>query len=363
MKPFFKHKFVRILVALIIIGSLILGGFILYGKYRIGQIPALSFQETLNYTAKNNADIVITIGIVKNGERSYTVYGENGRELPRQAHRYEIGSITKTFTAALIDRAVDDGLVDLDAGIDTYLSLPEGNHYPTVNQLLTHTAGYDGWYFARPMIANFFKGRNSFYGVTKPMVLERVGALDMDKDEYAFRYSNFGYAVLGLVLEVVYNMDYTALVNDFARQDLGLTHTNITDGNGDLGNDADWEPDDAYLSAGALVSDIDDMLSYAEMQLSDDTRFAACHEERATIAEHRADYRAMDINMDAVGMAWIMDRKNNIIWHNGATPHYNGYLGFDPATQTAVVVLANVDGNYRIPATVMGVKLMNALRK
>ena len=45
-----------------------------------------------------NADAVITVGIVKDGQISYKVYGENGKELPAELHTYESGSLTKTFS-------------------------------------------------------------------------------------------------------------------------------------------------------------------------------------------------------------------------------------------------------------------------
>jgi len=60
-------------------------------------------------------------------------------------------------------------------------------------------------------------------------------------------------------------------------------------------------------------------------------------------------------------MAWIVDDKSGIIWHNGGTGNYNSYLGFRPETGTAVVVLSNLAPGYRIPATVMGVKLLEEL--
>ena len=40
------------------------------------------------------------------------------------------------------------------------------------------------------------------------------------------------------------------------------------------------------------------------------------------------------------------------------TGNYNSYLGFNPETGTAVVVLSNLAPNYRVPATVLGVKLL-----
>lgn len=55
---------------------------------------------------------------------------------------------------------------------------------------------------------------------------------------------------MGLVLESVYDTDYKTLVNDFAQNELGLTNTRISTGDGDLGNDWEWKDGDAYLSAG-----------------------------------------------------------------------------------------------------------------
>ncbi|WP_200814924.1 serine hydrolase domain-containing protein [Scatolibacter rhodanostii] len=343
-----------------VVGILILG-LSLYGKYQLSKVPALSFEKALEYTTKNNDDAVITVGIIRDGHISYTVYGENGKELPQKLHTYEIGSLTKTFTAALINMAISEGKIDIDSTIDTYLPLSDRNEYPTIRELLTHTSGYKGYYFEYPMISNFFGGRNDFFGITKEMVLNKLSDLSMDKESYGFTYSNFGYAVLGLLLEAVYDADYTTLVNEFAVSKLGLTSTKISDKSGNLGNYWDWKDNDAYLSAGAITSNISDMLFYTQMQLEENSYFAECHNSLETINATTEDYKAMDIRMDEIGMSWIIDSENGIIWHNGGTGNYNSYLGFNPETGTAVVILSNLSPNYRIPATVLGAKLLMEL--
>lgn len=369
----------RFLILVVIISCAVLAvvGIMCYGKYRMGKIPELTFTEALSYTTKDNPDACITVGIVRDGQLSYKVYGENGKELPAQLYTYEIGSLTKTFTAALVNKAISEGKIKMDDTIDQYLALPDGKEYPTIQELLTHTSGYKGYYFESPMISNFFQGRNDFYGITKEMVLDRAGSLDMEGEDYDFAYSNYGYAVLGLVLEAVYDTDYTTLVNDFVQNDLELTGTGILDKsgdleptgtgildqNGDLGNYWDWKTKDAYLSAGALTSDISDMLSYARMQLEDNPYFNECHKSLATINASTEAYKTMGIHMDEIGMAWIIDRENGIIWHNGGTGNYNCYLGFHPETQRAVVVLSNLAPNERIPATVLGIKLLTELAR
>lgn len=356
-----KTKWI-IRVSILLCVVLGLGGFMIYGNFQMQKLPQLTFSEALAYTTKNNPDATITVGMIKDGQISYKVYGEDGRELPAALHTYEIGSLTKTFTAALINKAISEGRVSLESTVDQYLPLPDGNQYPTIRELLTHTSGYRGYYFETPMIGNFMIGRNDFYGITKNMAFDCLSQLNTSQNSYDFTYSNYGYAVLGLVLEAVYDTDYTTLANDFAQNELGLTNTKISDQNGDLENYWDWKNGDAYLSAGAITSDISDMLAYAQMQLEGDPHFADCHHALAAVNVSNASYESMGIRMDEIGMAWILDTENGIIWHNGGTGDYNSYLGFHPQSQTAVVILSNLPPSYRIPATVLGVKLLEELR-
>ena len=360
-KDYSKKTKIIIAAVVVLCVAAIVAGVAVYGSKQTSKLPDLNFREALEYTTKNNPDAVITVGVIKNGESSYTVYGNDGKELSKSLHTYEIGSLTKTFTAALISKAIEERKVSLGDTIDKYLSLPKGKNYPMIEGLLTHTSGYKGYYFEAPMIVNFLVGRNDFYGITKKEVLLRAGKLDMPEKSYGFEYSNYGFAVLGLVLESVYGTEYESLLNDFAAGELGLKNTKISDGNGDLGNYWNWKSGDAYLSAGAITSDIEDMLEYAKMQLSGERYFARCHDKLAEINGTPQSYKTLGINMDEIGMAWIIDSRNGFVWHNGGTGNYNSYLGFDKESSTAVVVLSNTAPGYRIPATVVGVKLLNEL--
>ena len=358
-----KKKIIIILISVMLCAALVLGGLMIYGKAQMGKIPGLTFMDALKYTTQGKPDARITVGIIKDGQTSFTVYGENGQILPEENHTYEIGSLTKTITAALISRAITEGRIRLDDTIDMYLPLPAGKSYPTVRELLTHTSGYSAYYFETPMIGNFFAGRNSFCGISRDMVLRKVQGLDMNRESYGFTYSNFGYAVLGLVLEAVYDQDYTVLLNQYVQEDLGMTATKISEQDGNLSNYWDWQENDAYLSAGAVTSNAEDMLRYAQMQLDADSPFAQCHQSLKVINASSESYRMMGIHMDEIGMGWIIDRENGIIWHNGGTGHYNSYLGFNPETETAVLILSNLSPNDRIPATVLGIKLLQELKK
>lgn len=354
MKP--KRMLLIIFLTIGFIG-LCIGGYALYGMYQMKKLPSLTAKACHDYTLQGNPDGVITIGILKDGVSSYRVYGEDSRELPQVLHTYEIGSITKTFTAGLIYRAVADGKLSLESSIDECLPLPPKDHYPTIRQLLTHTSGYSGFYFEKPMVSNFFRGRNDFYGITKAMHLDRLKKEAIAEKEYPFQYSNFGYATLGLVLEQVYGKSYTELVNAYA-QELGLKNTHISSG-GDLGNLWDWGEDDAYMAAGALTSDVEDMLAYAAFLLNDSPTLEPL--AKANVSNPKFDLS--NVHIDEVAYGWIYDNKNDIIWHDGGTGNYNCYLGLDMENQTAVVVLSNLPPSYKIPATVIGIKIIEEMRE
>lgn len=357
----------RIKTALLTVGALaaaaaaVVGGMTLYLSAQLDKVPAMTALETLAYTTKGRADAVITAGTIKDGVCSYTVYGEDAQVLPHERHVYEIGSLTKTFTAALVCRGFEDGALSPEGELSQYLDLPPKPHYPALSELLTHTSGYRAYYFAPPMTGNFFAGRNDFCGIGDSMVLDTLAKTDIPAGEHGFEYSNFGYAALGLVLEKTSGTEFTRLMNDFT-QELGLENTHISDGSGDLGRLWDWTAGDTYMSAGALVSDIEDMLKYAQLQLDGEGVFARCHESMAMVNASDAKNRKLDINLDEVGAAWIIDRENGFIWHNGGTGDYNCWLGICPETQTAAVVLSNLPPSYRLPATVTGVKLLNEIQ-
>lgn len=360
-----KRKKNTLLILFAVLACLTAGivGYSFYGSYKMKQIPELTFEEALNYTTDANQNAVITVGIIKNGKSVYTVYGENGKVLPQQLHTYEIGSVTKTFTASLVAKAIEEGKLSLSDTIDQYLQLPQKDYYPTIERLLTHTSGYKAYYFESPMISNFFSRKNDFYRITKDMLLTKTADIELKDKDYPFHYSNFGYAVLGLVLEEIYQEDYTTLVNRYTQEDLALHNTRISDGNRDLANYWDWNEQDAYLPAGAIMSDVSDMLDYAKMQLEGaPSYFKKEHKALQVIDASTQVYIDMDIRMDEIGMSWIIDSKHNIIWHNGATGNYNSYLGFNTDTGTAVVILSNLPPNYRIPATVLGTKLLLSLQ-
>lgn len=358
---FNKKHILKILLVGLVVSLMVIFGVKLYKNYQLSKASTMSFKEALVTTTRNDKNAVITVGTIKNEKIDYTVYGKDGKILPKKTHVYEIGSLTKTFTAALVAKAISEGKIDLKASIADYLDLPRDKTYPSIEELLTHTSGYKAHYIEGPMIVNMLSGQNPFYDISDEMLQKKVADITLSADDYNFSYSNFGFAVLGQILEKVYGQDYQSLLNDFSQTELGLTHTKISKQDGDLGHYWKWKSDDAYLSAGAVTSDIVDMLSYAKMQLDGEKYFLESHRSLKKIDVNSEQYQKMGIRLDEIGMAWFIDKDKKIIWHNGGTSHYNAYLGFNTKTNTAVVVLSNLAPEKRISATILGIKKLNEL--
>ncbi|NLW69817.1 MAG: beta-lactamase family protein [Eubacteriaceae bacterium] len=360
-----KRKKTLTIIALAVILALGgVGGYALYGNAQMKKLPALSAEEALDYTLKGNGEGIIALGVISASKPSFKVYGEDSRIIEGGEEKiYEIGSLTKTFTAALICRAVEEGRLDLDKTADIYLTdyseeIPfKENSLPTIKQLLIHTAGLKNYYFELPMLKNPFTGYSDYSGITKETALRRLGGIDFKKREYPFEYSNFGYAILGIILEEVYDKPYGELLGDYLKE-CGLISTRICE-NTSFDKQWLWQASDAYIPAGAITSNIEDMLKYAQIMLKGGEITTKLAYINATTAQNEK----IEIRMDSMAYGWIIDEKNNIVWHNGGTDYFNCYLGLDIENQNAVVILSNCKPSYRIPATVVGVKMLLELKR
>ena len=163
-----------------------------------------------------------TIEIIQDGHVVYThAFGlrdiASGAAAQDDTH-YEIGSITKQFTAASILQLREAGKVDLDAKVAVYVpTAPHANEI-TVRQLLTQTSGLPD-YLDVPGIdttksATFEQLTASIAG--KPLQFSPGGG---------WRYSNTNYVILGRIIENVSGERYEAYVNRHILDPLGMTQT------------------------------------------------------------------------------------------------------------------------------------------
>jgi CubicO group peptidase (beta-lactamase class C family) len=325
-------------------------------------IAKMSGMDMIKYSTKGIKKAVITVGIVQNGQMTYMVYGENGKEISHTEHIYEIGSITKTFTTSLLSKAVSENKASFDDSISRFFNIPAKNYYPSLKRLITHTSGYRNFYYEDYGTVNLL-GKNPVYGTTDKMLLDRIETATLENRDYPFVYSNFGMAVVGLALESIYNEDYTPLMNSYIKNELGLNSTKISEGIGDLANYWQWDAGNPYIATGAITSTITDMMRYAQMQMDEIPLYLILsHDVLAQVNATPSGYDELT-RTDAVGAGWMIDSVNNIVWHGGGTGNYNSYLGFDKTRHIAVVVLSNMSDSLDITAAMIGSKLLRELQR
>lgn len=346
-----------IFLSVIFIAVSVLGGITMYGKSSLSKLDNMSALDMIKYDCSNK-NTKISVAVIEDGNITYHIYGSDGEE--NVLYDYEIGSISKTFIGLLCAKAVKEGKLNIADSISKYLDLDDTKYYPTVERLLTHTSGYKAYYFESSMIGNKFAHiTNDFYGISKTQILNKVKSVSLEDKDYPFVYSNFGISVVGLALEKIYNDNFTNIMNDFIHNELNLSNTQAAKQSGNLNSYWKWKANDGYLPAGSIISNIEDMASYLNVYISESLDYSSnTFVKIKEINANLATYEKMNIRMDAVGMTWILDDKNNIVWHNGATTDFNSYIGFTKDKQKGVVILSNLNANDKIPITVIGAKLL-----
>lgn len=311
-----------IVLTIVFIAIGVLGGIIFYQQGQLSKLDGMTAMDMLKYCSSGKEN-KISVALINKGEIFYRVFGSKGEE--DAIYDYEIGSISKSFVGLLSAKAIKEGKLSLSDNIAKHLGFDDAQYYPTIERLLTHTSGYKSYYFDNKMIGNkLAQITNDYYGISRSDILNKAKGIKLENRDYPFEYSNFGISVLGLVLENIYTDSFTNLMNNYITSELGLSNTRIAGQSGNLTKYWKWKANDGYIPAGSIISNIKDMASYLNMYMSGAQDYnEMTYAKIKDINANNAVYEMMNIRMDAVGMTWMIDERNNIIWHNGATSDYN----------------------------------------
>ncbi|TQM32714.1 serine hydrolase domain-containing protein [Nocardia bhagyanarayanae] len=130
---------------------------------------------------------------------------------------YRIGSITKTFTAALALLLADRGILLLDSPVARYLPAVPFGHLP-LRMLLSHTSGLQ-----REAPTDMWKTMRGPSGHDLREMFSRVESVAEPGQRW--HYSNLGYAILGQIIESVTNQPCETLIEHTLLSPLGLNQT------------------------------------------------------------------------------------------------------------------------------------------
>ncbi|MEU3623714.1 serine hydrolase [Amycolatopsis coloradensis] len=276
---------------------------------------------------------------------------------------FQIGSVSKVWTATVVMQLVDEGLLDLDAPIsdvvpELRLADPDVAKQVTMRHLLTHTSGIDGDVFTDT-------GRGDD-------CLERyVEILDQAAQNHplgeTFSYCNSGFVLMGRVIEKLTGQTWDSAMREKLFTPLGLTHTVTLPEEALMFRAAvghvageDEEPRPAPIwglprnmgPAGLITATTKDVLGFARLHLTGGLTPSGVRilttASVAAMAEKQADLPEKHSLGDSWGLGWIRDdwSGRRVIGHDGNTIGQSAFLRLLPDQGLAVTLLTN-GGNTR----------------
>jgi serine-type D-Ala-D-Ala carboxypeptidase/endopeptidase len=295
----------------------------------------------------------IVVGVIGPEGRRIVSYGRRavGDTAPLDGDTvFEIGSVTKVFTAVLLAEAVRRGEVALSDPVSKYLppevKLPtRGDRAITLVDLATHTSGLPR------MPTNFepMDAANPYADYSVERMYSFLAGVQLTRDIGAsFEYSNLGVGLLGHALARRAGTDYETLMRTRIAEPLGMKSTAIalTPGlrarlarghNGQLEPTANWDIP-TFAGAGALRASANDLLTFLAAAMGD-TRSPLASAFAATLAVRRPTGKPP--HETALGWQIFKGHDTELMWHNGGTGGYRAWIGYEPRSRTGVVVLMN----------------------
>lgn len=253
-----------------------------------------------------------------------------------------VGSISKTVLATLVVALVEDGEVELDEPLSTYLPNTPVGAAVTVRQLLSHRSGIANYTDSQAFLALAYGDREQTF--TPNDVFGFVG----DEDELfepgtEFSYSNTNYILLGQLVESVSGQSINDELDEEIADPLGLDTMHFDDGTADVvegytasgnlstGDSSYRSVATAAWAAGALISSTEDLGSFLDALLMGDI-----------VAEQYVDEMWPTDENENYGFGLFPGDQFGV-GHNGSIDGFNSLMQLDPGTGDMLVVVVNND--------------------
>ncbi|WP_316795503.1 serine hydrolase domain-containing protein [Pedobacter agri] len=175
---------------------------------------------------ETNNKFMGSIAVSKEGKIIYTRsigFADIAQQLKAdQKTKYRIGSISKTFTAVLVMKAVEDGRLNLNQTIGKFFPAVKNSSVITIRQLLSHRSG----------IHNFTDNDDYTAWNTTPqnqaqmLKIIAAGGSDFDSDTKS-AYSNTNYVLLSYILQKVYKKSFSEILSRYITKPLALNNTYV----------------------------------------------------------------------------------------------------------------------------------------
>jgi CubicO group peptidase (beta-lactamase class C family) len=292
----------------------------------------------------------LAVAVVRDGKthvkRSYGL-ADVEASIPGTADTvYDLGSMTKQFTAAAVLMLVEEGKVRLDNPIPQYLpDLPSAWSSVHVRHLLTHTSGVKDYFTARSSPPPLWQE------YTPEQIMKLVSDLPLAfLPGEGFAYSNTGYILLGTIIERITGKPYGRFLAERIFKPLQMTATLCNDGQQIIENRATgymWQdgrlqrvdsmsPTLLY-SAGAIVSTVSDLAKWDS---------ALCTErllKRASLQQMWSAPQLGTGESTQYGFGWEVShyRGRRLVAHSGGVPGFQTRIARHIDDKLTVIMLCN----------------------
>lgn len=260
---------------------------------------------------------------------------------------FEIGSLTKQFTAVAILQLLEQGKLQLADPITKYLpDYPIDGNTITIQHLLTHTAGVKNYTNMEKWLTTWRQDLS----LTETIALFRDEPLEFKPSE-KFSYSNSGYVLLGYIIEKVTGISYSNYIDEHILKPIGMRNTQFGSHKKIIKNrvcgyqmstdlvNAEYLSFSQPHAAGALMSTVDDFLIWHKALRSN----SLIKKETLQLAE--TNYQTTDGVAINYGYGWLLNELygSPTIEHGGGIFGFTSYQMYLPKEDIYVVVFTNCD--------------------
>ena len=293
----------------------------------------------------------VSVGVVHGDSEEVAGFGVTSVENPLPVDGdtlFQIGSITKTYTATAAMCLVEAGRLSLDEPVRTYLpNLRLADEAVaravTMRHLLNHTGGWVGDYFA-----SISPGDDALAQMVARLDhLEQLTPLGE-----VWSYNNAGFYLAGRVIEVIAGAPFEAALRELVLEPLDLQRSfffadEVLTYRFAVGHDRTgavsraWSIGRPAAAAGGLIASVRDLLGYARLQWEPGLLLSP-----ESLAELRRPQADMGRTFgDAVGLAWwVLERGvRSLLMHTGGTSGQAALLIVAPEDRFALAALTNHD--------------------
>lgn len=280
---------------------------------------------------------------------------DEARHLPNRPDTiFRLASVSKQFTAMIVLRLADRGMLRIDDPVCPFLvpvyikSCPSAWKPITIREILVHTSG----------IPDISEMSDFFPKLSKPTttkeIIQRFVNKPLDfKPGTRWKYSNSGYILAGAIIEKVTGKPYGTALHDEITGPLNLPHTGFSNGYPPAGYAKGYARIGAPLppingsqanAAGGVFSNVDDLARWDRAFGTNRVAPAATVKEAFTSQAACPSGGCLDSPSSGYAFGWLVDRLrgHRYLYHPGVLQGYHASNAFLPDDDIAVVVLSNV---------------------